>query len=356
MSNHADIQKQLAAYCGGDLDPAERTRVEEHLTQCAPCRAELADLQTALRLLRTTPEAEPPPWLTTRIMARVREEQQQKRSWLHRFFFPLHIKLPLEVAALLMVSVTGYYLARTVETELHQPASREELPAPLRDTGTPFQAPRQESPAPVPAPPAVPRPAAKTPQPPAAIPARPAAPGVPELVAPQPEPAPPAKTAPRPSFAPPPPTMQEERPAPAAEAPFGTPRPAQQAPGGQAARKSQKALAPMNVDGGSSGYDRAKAESAPGATGTAAGAAAPAARIRLVMADPASAPEALGEAVTRAGGSVTDDRSGRPNTLKARIPAHRMNDLLALLARLGSVVERPPAKGAPGMVDIEIIW
>ena len=126
MNNHDDIRKQLSAYCGGDLEPAERMRVEEHLAECASCQAELADLQTALRLIRTTPESEPPAWLATRIMARVREQQREKRSWLQRIFFPLHVKLPIEVAALLLVCVSGYYLARNVETELKQPASRQE--------------------------------------------------------------------------------------------------------------------------------------------------------------------------------------------------------------------------------------
>ena len=77
MSNHTDIQKQLSAYCGGDLDPAERLRVEEHLAGCDSCRAELADLQTALRLIRTTHEVEPPVWLATRVMARVRDARRR---------------------------------------------------------------------------------------------------------------------------------------------------------------------------------------------------------------------------------------------------------------------------------------
>ena len=65
MNNHAEIQMRLPAYCGGDLEPAELRLVEDHLAECPACRAELADLQTALRLVRSTPEIEPPPWMTT---------------------------------------------------------------------------------------------------------------------------------------------------------------------------------------------------------------------------------------------------------------------------------------------------
>ena len=47
MNDHDAMQKQLSAYCGDDLEQAERMRVEEHLAGCALCSAELADLQTA---------------------------------------------------------------------------------------------------------------------------------------------------------------------------------------------------------------------------------------------------------------------------------------------------------------------
>ena len=74
------------------------------------------------------------------------------------------------------------------------------------------------------------------------------------------------------------------------------------------------------------------------------------------MIAPASAPGALKEAVTRSGGSVIDDRLIRPNTIKARIPSVRMDELLERLGRLGTVVERPQTRDLPGMVEIEIIW
>ena len=70
MNSHAGIQRLLPAYCDGDLEPTERKLVEQHLAACPSCRAELANLQTALRLIRSTPEVDPPPWVAARIMAR----------------------------------------------------------------------------------------------------------------------------------------------------------------------------------------------------------------------------------------------------------------------------------------------
>jgi len=355
MINHTDMQKLLSAYCGGDLDPTERVSVEEHLAGCAPCRAELADLQTALRLIRTTPEAEPPAWLATRVMARVREEQEQKNSWLQRIFFPLHIKLPIEVAALLMVCVTGYYLSRTVETELQQPAGRQEMPAPPPEAGKPVEIPQKESPAALPSTPVLPRPAGKPSLPQKTeIPAVPAAPGAADQFTMQPIPEDPDRAFPRPSFAPAPPAVKQERNAPAAEAPAGNISSFQPAPGGHDAKKAKKDGATMDMDLGG-GY-KAASESVRGASGAATGTAVPAGRIRLTMTDPASAPGSLREAITRSGGSVMDDRPARSGTIKARIPSQRMNELLELLTRLGTVVERPQARDLAGMIEIEIAW
>ena len=81
MNNHEDIQKLLSAYCGGDLSETEQARVEEHLVSCTVCRADLTDLKTALQLIRSTPEVEPPPWLTSHVMARIREEKKEQRNW-----------------------------------------------------------------------------------------------------------------------------------------------------------------------------------------------------------------------------------------------------------------------------------
>jgi len=346
MIDHADMQKQLAAYCGDDLEPAARKHVEEHLAQCASCRAELADLQTALRLIRTTPEAEAPPWLAARIMVRVREQHKQKGSWLQRIFFPLHIKLPLEAVALLVVCVSGYYLTRSVETELHQPASREELPA-VPETGRPAGAAKQESPAAAPSPSVLPTPTAKhDPVPEKTVPTRTVTPH--DQVAPPHLPDAAGKPSPQPAFAPVPPARKEERAAPAAEAFYSDSQPG---PEGQSAKRAVKATAEIKNKAPGTGRDSAS-ESAAGAPA----AAAPQVRIRLNLIAPAAAPGSLNAAITRAGGSVIDDHVPRPNTLKARIPSPRMAELLESLARLGTVVERPQTRDLPGIVVIEITW
>jgi len=352
MSNHEDIRKLLSAYCGGDLEPAERARLEEHLAGCASCRGELADLQTALRLIRTTPEAEPPAWLAKRIMARVREQQRERRSWLQRIFFPLHVKLPIEVAALLLVCVSGYYLARNMEAELEQQTSQQEIPAATPATGKPAEAPQREVPAAVPSTPAPPPAARKELRPEETAPASPSAPKGADQVVPQHVPESPGKPSPQPVFAPAPPAMQEERVAPPAEAlrgafPYGV----------KSAKQAKKAGAEMKKEPPGDGERGMLTFEAPrGTAGAPAGVALLPVRIRLEMTAPASAPGSLKEAVTRSGGSVIDESHIRPHAIKARIPSVRMGELLEQLGRLGRVVERPQTSDLPGMVEIEISW
>jgi hypothetical protein len=51
-------------------------KVREHVEQCAPCRAELADLKATMALLDTWEGPEPSPYFITRLDARMREERQ----------------------------------------------------------------------------------------------------------------------------------------------------------------------------------------------------------------------------------------------------------------------------------------
>lgn len=349
MNHHNDIRKLLSACSGGDLGPAERLRVEKHCAECAACRAELADLQTALRLIKTTPEVEPPPWLAARVMARVREQQRNRRSWLQRIFFPLHIKLPLEALALLLVCVSGYYMARNVENELQQPAVREETVVATQESGKRVEVPA-EAPKAAPSPSAPPAPAAnKEPGTEVKAPPRPAAPKAADQAAPQHVQEYSGSPSTQFPFAPAPPAMKEERAAPSAEP---LPDSANSLPKSRKHKAAKRArpTEPAIEMKGSGAADSVKV------TSEAAGVAQPQIRIRLSLTTPSSAPESIREAVTLSGGSMIDDGHPRPRTLKARIPSPRMDELLERLGRLGKVVERPQPQDAAGIMELEIGW
>ncbi len=58
-----------------DADSAP-LKVREHFEQCAPCRAELAELKATVALLDAWEGPEPNPYFMTRLNARMREERQ----------------------------------------------------------------------------------------------------------------------------------------------------------------------------------------------------------------------------------------------------------------------------------------
>jgi anti-sigma-K factor RskA len=69
------VHELTAAYALDALDENERRTFEEHLSGCARCREELADLsQTAALLAHGAPAATPPPALRERILADARQD------------------------------------------------------------------------------------------------------------------------------------------------------------------------------------------------------------------------------------------------------------------------------------------
>ncbi len=115
-----DTQKALSAYLEGLISPAERKGSEDHLKVCPSCRKALEDLKKAGDLVRGLNEVEPPSWLTKKIMARIREEEEQKGGFLRKLFYPLHIKVPIQAMATVFIAVMAVYLFQSMEPEMHK--------------------------------------------------------------------------------------------------------------------------------------------------------------------------------------------------------------------------------------------
>lgn len=353
MNSHADIQKRLAAYCNRELDAGEQARIEAHLAACPHCRADLADLKTTLKLVRSTPLVEPPPWMTSRIMAHLREEKGAQRSWFQRICFPQQSGFTVKILALLVVCISGYYLSHTVETEIKQAAQQQ-----LQEM------PGQQAPLPIQAPVEMPAKREKQEQP-AVVQPQPVAPAAAPQPAPRREPLP-AQTAPQlpaaapeRGYAPPPPAAYKEQYGGKAEVMKAAPAP-QSSDRANEATPEKKMKSRRSIESSSDAAAPAPAP-APAAAGRMNGAAVdlslPQATLRLSVDDPLSAGERIREAVFRSGGSISNDQGQSLHRLTARIPAARQGELLERLQRLGRISERPtPPPAGIQLQEIAIQW
>jgi hypothetical protein len=127
------IREKLSAYLDDIVSPEDKTRIEEHLKSCMKCSADLAGLRKTMEHVRDLGEIEPPPWMTQKIMARIRSEAQSKKGILRRLFYPLHIKLPIEAAATVLVIGLALYVYRDIQPEVKIAQAPAEKSAPLTE-------------------------------------------------------------------------------------------------------------------------------------------------------------------------------------------------------------------------------
>lgn len=110
------IQKRMPAYVDGMDSPEERRLIDRHLPSCASCRKVLEEYQKNRERVRNLEEVEPPPGFAQRIMARV-EEEEKKGSILKKLFYPLHIKVPIQAIATVVIAVLAIQVYRSIEPQ-----------------------------------------------------------------------------------------------------------------------------------------------------------------------------------------------------------------------------------------------
>jgi hypothetical protein len=113
-----DIKELLPSYLDDFLEPEKKKIIEEHLCSCSQCSKELADLKKAMQMLQEIEEVDTPPWFKQQIMARVRQEAAEKKEgFFKRLFYPLHVKIPVQALAMVLVAVIALYLYKAAGPE-----------------------------------------------------------------------------------------------------------------------------------------------------------------------------------------------------------------------------------------------
>ncbi|MBI1894467.1 MAG: zf-HC2 domain-containing protein [Candidatus Rokubacteria bacterium] len=165
--NCHQAQELFSARADDRLTPEERLALDRHLHDCPDCPDEWEQFRQTVALLRSVEEARAPAGFAGRVLeAARREEDSRLRRLLRGLFVPLHVKLPLEAAAVLAVSTLVMLLYRqTPDLEraseiVQRPSVVAPAPAPApkpaepRQTQAPTGAPSPEVALPRPAPPA----------------------------------------------------------------------------------------------------------------------------------------------------------------------------------------------------------
>ncbi|MBN1472974.1 MAG: zf-HC2 domain-containing protein [Syntrophaceae bacterium] len=111
MKNCKDIENKLSLYLDNEFFAQEKRAVEEHIKTCPQCSKALAELQKAKAMTNKLSEVEPPPWFKQKIMAKVRAEAQ-KKSFAEKWFYPLRVKIPVQVFATIFIVVIAVYIYR----------------------------------------------------------------------------------------------------------------------------------------------------------------------------------------------------------------------------------------------------
>src|SRR5512140_665648 len=100
----------MSSYLDGAASPSERAALDVHLAQCPDCRTALEELRWTTRQIRGLESVEPPPWMTAKIMARLRKSGTPSVSIWRRYLFPVLASAQFRVATLVFVGAAGYYI------------------------------------------------------------------------------------------------------------------------------------------------------------------------------------------------------------------------------------------------------
>jgi hypothetical protein len=111
---HEEIRHKLSDYIDESITPEEREAIEEHLKTCFECSDALREIRKTIEHIQEIEEVESPSWMTQKIMAKVREEQEAKRSFWQRVFLPIFMKFPVQAVAVIFLAVTAYYIYHNI--------------------------------------------------------------------------------------------------------------------------------------------------------------------------------------------------------------------------------------------------
>ena len=115
---HNVARHKLSEYIDGSITADEKAEIETHLKTCSACGNALQELHKAVEHIKSVEDVEPPAGMTQKSMVNVNAGEVERKSLIRRFFFPLSVKLPIQAAAVLFLTVIAFSIYKNI-----QPAS-----------------------------------------------------------------------------------------------------------------------------------------------------------------------------------------------------------------------------------------
>ena len=153
--NCQEVKELFSDYLDHRITPSQIVLLEEHVKSCPACGQELTQLRAIISMTASLGEIETPPDFIVQVNRKIDGERNPGGVW-RRLFEPMKIKLPLEAAALLLVSTLAFYLyhespemsqdslaliGKTVEVPEEQKREKEPAPSSEAPAATPPAAP-----------------------------------------------------------------------------------------------------------------------------------------------------------------------------------------------------------------------
>ncbi len=113
-----NVKEKLSAYIEGDISSEEKMLIDEHLRSCQKCDESLAELRKTVDYVRSLEDIEPPPWLIQKVMAKIKSGSKPRERIWQKLFYPLYVKLPIEVVGVILIAVTTIYIFKTIQPEI----------------------------------------------------------------------------------------------------------------------------------------------------------------------------------------------------------------------------------------------
>ena len=107
--NCQEVKELASDYLDRRLTPSQVVLLEEHVKSCLSCRQELAQLRAIISMTASLGEIETSPDFLARVNEKIDAGWNPSRLW-SWFVEPMRIKLPLEAAALVLVTTLAFYL------------------------------------------------------------------------------------------------------------------------------------------------------------------------------------------------------------------------------------------------------